>query len=79
MNYELLEKVINFCFITDFESRRKVIRDSIFMGKEIIVELHNLINDTDDEDEKLNYHDHMEFLIFISAKWRCRIRLFCFT
>lgn len=68
MGYELLEKILDFCSITDFEGRRKAIKDHIFMGNSVFVEMQELIDNADTENTKFEYIEHMDLIKSYQSK-----------
>lgn len=62
MDYELLEKILNFCSITDFENRRKAIMDHLFMEDSVVNYMQQLIDDSETENEKVNFTNHKKLI-----------------
>lgn len=62
-NFDSNSKIIDFTFISDSESRKKAIKDPIFIEKSTVYELESLIDNAETEQDKLNYMDHLDLLI----------------
>jgi len=62
MNYEVLEKILDFCSITDFECRKSAIKDYIFMENSVINHVQQLIDDTEIENDKFNLIEHKDLI-----------------
>lgn len=62
MNYEVLEKILDFCSITDFESRKSAVKVYLFMEDSVINYVQQLIDDTEIENDKLNLIEHKNLI-----------------